>query len=124
MYPTTPDEPLGAHTSATLCDVVAAPPVPESETLGDAVALLAMLIAPLTLPEVVGLKATVKVALWLGVRINPELIPEALNPAPLRPTLEMVMFELPVFCNATVCEAVVLRLTVPNARLEGVTLSV
>ena len=65
LYPTTPDEPLGAHTSATLCDVVAvaAPPVPESETLGDAVALLAMLIAPLTLPEVVGLKATVKVAL-------------------------------------------------------------
>lgn len=63
LYPTTPDEPLGAHTRATLCDVVAAPPVPESETLGDAVALLAMLIAPLTLPEVVGLKATVKVAL-------------------------------------------------------------
>lgn len=49
-------------------------------------------------------------------------MPESLNPAPVAVTDEMVMFELPVFFSETVCEVLALSLTLPNDRVEGLTL--
>jgi hypothetical protein len=85
--------------------------------------LLAIVTVPDTLPAAVGSKETLKLAVWFGVRIKPALAPESLNPVPLTLTLEMVIFELPVFFSDTLCEVVVSRLTLPKDRFEGETLS-
>jgi len=112
---------LDAQLSATLRDVA---PVPDNETAcGEFVALLAMLMPPVADPDVVGLKETVMVALWLGARIKPAFTPELLKPAPVTPTLEIVMLEFPVFCRETFCELLDPTVTLPNDTLEGETLS-
>ena len=61
MYPTTPLEVLAVHVRSTEC-VTACTPVPETEMVGEFVALLAMTTLPVTAPALVGAKVTFNVA--------------------------------------------------------------
>lgn len=92
--------------------------------IGELAALLAMLIpAPLALPADVGAKVTARVADCPGVSTSPFEMPLALNPAPFTVTLEIVMFELPLFITDVGSELVVPSPTLPNDRLGGFALS-
>jgi hypothetical protein len=86
------------------------------------VALLAIVtLAPLTAPADVGAKVTVRVADCPGVSVMPLETPLAENPAPLSVTLEIVMFEFPLFEIDVDRELLVSSLTLPKERLVGLT---
>lgn len=51
------------------------------------------------------------------------MTPDPLNPFPVTPTDEIVMFEFPVFVSVTFCDVLVPTATVPNVRFDGDTLS-
>jgi len=88
------------------------------------VALLAILtLAPLTAPDDVGANVTVKVADCPGVSVVPLASPLALNPAPVVVTLEIVMFEFPLFVSDVVRELVLPVFTFPKERLVGLAAS-
>jgi len=96
-------------------------PVPDSAiVVGELVALLAMdTPAPLTAPAVVGANFTVSVADCPGVSMVPFEIPLALKPAPVTVTLEIVMFELPLFITDVVSELLLPSPTLPKDKLVG-----
>jgi hypothetical protein len=92
--------------------------------VGEFVALLAILtLAPLTAPPEVGANVTVKVAACPGVSIMPLETPLALNPAPLVVTLEIVMFEFPLFVTDVDSELLLPSFTLPKERLVGLAAS-
>jgi hypothetical protein len=82
-----------------------------------------MAMLPVAAPFVFGSNVTLRAAVWLGVRINPEFTPEPLKPAPFKLTAEIVMLDVPVFVSETSCEVFVPTATSPNVRVEGETLS-
>jgi hypothetical protein len=95
-------------------------PVPDSETLvGEFVALLATVTAPVTSPADVGSNVMLSVAVWFGVNTNPAATPLAPNPAPVTPTLEIVTFELPLFVSVTLCAVFVPSFTLPKLKVVG-----
>ncbi len=85
---------------------------------GELVALLAMLMLPLTAPADPGANVTVTVTDWFGVRISFAVTPLALKPAPVTPTLEIVTLEFPLFVNATLSALLLPTFTLPKLRLE------
>jgi len=86
--------------------------------------LLVTVALPFTAPGEPGSNDTVKVAVWLGVSVNPDCTPETLKPVPAAPTLEIVTFEFPVFVSVTFCEALVPSFTLPKLTLELLALNV
>ena len=116
----TPVDALASHVSVTECDD-AETPVPVSDTfVGEPVALLAIDTLPFTVPAVAGVNVTVRTAVWFGVRIKPEVTPLALNPAPVKVTLEIVTFEFPLFFRVVVSALLLPVFTLPKGKLVGV----
>jgi hypothetical protein len=111
---------LAFQLSATVCGEIETP-VPDTDTLvGEPVALLAIATFPFTAPAVVGANVTVRTAVWFGVSIKPAVTPLDVNPAPVVVTLEMVMFEFPLFFRVVVSALLLPVFTLPNGKLAGV----
>jgi hypothetical protein len=88
------------------------------------VALLAMVtFAPLTAPAVVGAKVTLRVTDCPGVSVMPPDTPLALKPVPFVVTLEIKMFEFPLFVTDVDSELLLPSLTLPKERLVGLAAS-
>src|SRR5271170_3501047 len=94
------------------------------EIVGADVALLATITVPLALPAAVGVKSTLSVADWPGVRTRPELTPPAVNAALEELTPETVMFEFPVLVSVTLSDSLLPVLTLPKLKLVGLAPSV
>ncbi len=105
---------------------VALAPVPLNAIVyvGFVAALLLIVTLPVTLPEVGGPNATVKLDVFPAANVSGNDIPLSLNPVPLTVALEIVTLVLPVFFNCTVCEFVVPSATVPKLTLDGVVATV
>ena len=84
---------------------------------GELVALLVIVIFPLTLPVTCGAKTAFNWALWPAAMVAPATPPVALNPAPLTLTCETVKLELPVFFTVTVCVVVPPTTSFPKFKL-------
>lgn len=97
--------------------------MPVKGTVKTAVPLLEREKLPESAPEVVGLKTMVAVTLCPAPRVNGVVNP-VLNPTPVTESCVMLADALPVFVILTVCDVVVLRAALPNARLAGVAVSV
>jgi hypothetical protein len=80
---------------------VALAPVPLNAIVyvGFVAALLLIVTLPVTLPEVVGPNATVKLEVCAAASVSGNDIPLSLNPVPLTVALEIVTLVLPVFFN-------------------------
>jgi hypothetical protein len=90
----------------------------------ESVALLLIVMVPVTLPVTVGPNATVKFKVFAGASVKGVEIPLNLNPVPLTVALEIVKLAAPVFFSCTVCEFVVPSATLPKPMLDGVVVSV
>ena len=78
-------------------------PVPESDTVaGELVALLAIEMLPVTLPDEVGAKMALKAVLCPAVRVRGNDSPLILKPAPLTVACEIVTLPVPVLVRVTV----------------------
>jgi hypothetical protein len=92
--------------------------VPERAiVVGEPVALLVTVTAPVALPATGGLKITLKVSCCVGVRVAGALAPLRLNPVPEAAMLETVTLTFPVLVTVSVCVAEVPVLTIPKLRL-------
>ena len=76
--------------------------------------------APLTAPEVAGLKTTLKAMLPPAATELPVAMPVTLNPVPVRPTFEKVSAAFPGFWSMIGCEFGLPSETIPKLTLEGV----
>jgi hypothetical protein len=95
-------------------------PLPLREIVaGELLALLATETLPLALPEAVGAKVTLSVAVCPGVSVVFALTPLALYPVPLVLTPEIVTFEFPVFVRATLKTLLLPTFTFAKSRLVG-----
>jgi len=102
---------------------VAARPVPlRAIAVGEPGALLVSEMLPEALPEEVGAKTALNVALLPAETVWGEK-PVILNPAPVALPCEIVRFALPVFFRVIVCELLLPVTTLPKATLDGVTVS-
>jgi hypothetical protein len=90
----------------------------------ESVALLLIVMVPVTLPVAVGANATVKFKVFAGASVNGVEIPLNLNPVPLTVALEIVRLAAPVFFSCTVCEFVVPSGTLPKLMLDGVVVNI
>jgi hypothetical protein len=90
----------------------------------ESVALLLIVMVPVTLPVTVGPNATAKFKVFAGASVNGVEIPLNLNPVPLTVALEIVKLAAPVFFSCTVCEFVVPSATLPKLMLDGVVVNV
>ena len=82
--------------------VPGAKPVPEIEiVLGELEALLTMLTLPLALPEAVGAKINVRVAVWPLANVAGTERPLMLKPAPVTVASEIVTLLAPVLLSVT-----------------------
>jgi len=93
--------------------------VPDTAIVGGVVALQLTVTVPLALPLEVGANVIFSVAVCVGVKVVPDATPLALNSAPDTVTLEMVMFELPVFVRITLLLLLLPTATVPKFQLVG-----
>src|SRR5215472_19105327 len=64
-------------------------------------ALEVMVTEPVALPAAVGVKVTLKVALWPAVSVRGAVMPLMVKPAPLIATWEMVTLEPPVLVTVS-----------------------
>ena len=79
---------------------VALPPVPlRAMVYAGFEALLLIVTLPVTLPDAVGLNATVKLFVCEAANVRGTVMPLILNPVPLTPALEIVKLLPPVFFN-------------------------
>jgi hypothetical protein len=90
---------------------------------GDPAALLTMARVPDAAEAAVGEYCTVKVTLCDGDSVTADP-PDKEKLAPVKASLEIATFELPVFVRVTLREAVLPTLTFPKLTLEGFTVSV
>ena len=74
-------EVLGVQFSVAECETVCAP-VPDTAMVGELLALLTTLTAPLKLPDVVGSKITPNVVLCPAAKVNGGVKPLTLKPVP------------------------------------------
>jgi hypothetical protein len=86
--------------------------------------LLFRISEPVAAPAVVGSNCTVSVAVWLGFKVNGNVAPETLNPAPLMVAALTVTADVPVELKVTVWVTGVLRDTPPKPMLVTLTPSV
>jgi hypothetical protein len=102
---------------------VAARPVPlRAIAVGEPRAFVLSEMPPETLPEEVGAKTTLNVALLPAEIVCGEK-PGMVNPAPVTPPCEIVRLALPAFFSVTVCELPLPTVTLPKLTLDGVTVS-
>jgi len=112
---------LGGDKFAVGCST----PVPDSAML--LVRLLASLTidrVPVTLPPTGGANSTLKVALWWAFRVRGSTSPLMLRPAPVTVACETVMLQVPRFVRVTRRARLVPTVTLPNLRLELITIPV
>src|SRR2546430_10227947 len=84
------------------------------------VALSVMVICPVKVPVVVGVKATLTVQPADAASDVPQVLPGWANPVPVVAILVMLNDALPVFVRVTVCAALVVLIAwLPNATLVG-----
>src|SRR2546426_1178129 len=101
--------------------VPATVPVPlRAIVVGESVALLTTVTLPVKLPEVAGLKITLKVVLCPAPKVSGGVRPMVVNPTPEALIWEMVTLELLMLVRVIVCERVLLTVTLPNRRVVGV----
>lgn len=111
---------LAFQESTTVCRACDTP-IPETAiAAGDPLALLTMASVPDVAPAAVGEYCTVKLMLCDGDSVTGDP-PDKDKFAPVKASLEIATFELPVFVIVTVREAVLPTLTFPKLTLEGFT---
>lgn len=103
-----------------MCCTGAAPVPLTGMDAGEPVALLVMEMLLLAAPLVAGANCTVNVVLWEGDRVTAEP-PVSENVAPLKFTLEIATFALPVLATVTLRDAVLPTVTFPKLTFEGLT---
>jgi hypothetical protein len=91
--------------------------------VGEFVALLRTVTAPVTLPAAAGVNEIFNTIDWVGVRTVPGAIPLAANPAPVTVTPEIVTFEFPLFTSVELSELLMPMVTFPKLKLVGLALS-
>lgn len=82
-----------------------------------------MATLPFTRPDAAGRNVTVRTAAWPGPSIMPEVRPLPLNPAPVKVTLEIDIFEFPLLVSVVVSKPLPPTVTLPNGKLAGIALS-
>ncbi len=113
---------LGVQLRDTECLTAAAIPVPVSATLpGEFVALLATVMLPVSLPATTGANCAVTVTDWPGVSVTEDVEEVMLKPVPDAVTEEMRTLEVPVFVNVALSWLVLPSVTLPKAKLAGLT---
>jgi hypothetical protein len=140
LKPPLPAAPLSVTVQASLPDPVidallqesalsnpdTAVPVPVRPTT--AVPLLEevlwMVSAPVTAPAAVGSNFTLRVTDWVGFKVTGKVAPDIVNPVPLNAAELMVTGAVPVEVNVTGNVDAVFTVTLPNARLAGLTVKV
>ncbi len=104
------------HVKLAECEAGSAP-VPERPIVTGPLALLTTLALPVTLPELVGAKATLNVAVCPDPNVTAS--PLVVNPAGTL-IAEMLTLELPVLVSVTVCGLLLLpRRTLPKLSEAG-----
>ena len=101
---------------------VAVTPVPDNETVRDAVlpdAVKLIDAEPVTAPVVVGLKATLNVELFPALICAPSARPDILNPVPETASDETETVAVPRFVTVNVCELLLPTGTLPKLALVG-----
>jgi hypothetical protein len=110
-------------TVTELTVAVAVALVPCSGTMtGLALAVVMIVSAPLTLPDVAGSNITVRFWLWPGERLKGGLTPDMLKPVPAMLTWLTFKLAVPEFVVAMLCDAVVPTVLLSET-LPGVTVS-
>jgi len=71
----------------------------------------------------VGVKETLKFALWPGARLHGNAARLTLNPVPLAEICWTVTFDVPVFVSASSCVTLFPGAAVPKLTLEGLALN-
>jgi hypothetical protein len=101
-------------------DFKLASPVPLRVTVVEAPVeeLLAIAIWPVAVPEVVGSNWMLSVAVWPGLRVSGNVIPDEVKPAPEIAAEVTLTGPVPVDVNVSDCETVVFRATLPKFALE------
>jgi hypothetical protein len=121
LYPTTPDEVLAAHSSATVSADVA-DPVPVTGTVTVASdALLLTVIVPAMLPAAFGEKSATSTADCPAASVVLLPTPVALKPVPLMVAVEIVKLEFPPLVSVTCRVADPFTFTLPKVTLDGFT---
>src|SRR5580692_7565390 len=83
-----------------------------------------MVNCPVTAPAAVGSIFTLSVADWVGFRVTGNVAPDIVNPVPVNVAELMVTGAVPVEVNVTGSVDAVFTVTLPNARLAGLMVSV
>ena len=105
------------------CAIVCTPDPDRAITVGELLALLITFALPVTLPELVGVKTTLKVVVCPVARSNGGVKPLELKPAPETLIWEMVTLELPVLLSVTVCVPLLPRFRFPKSKLVELAVS-
>ncbi len=93
-------------------------PVPVSKIeVGEFVALLTMLMLPVTAPTDGGANLTVRIKVWPAVRVTVPEHPLKEKPAPVIAACEMVTLPVPLFVSVIVWDAVLPTKALPKVRL-------
>lgn len=103
LYPTTVLDVLAVQLSATECCTWATPVPVSAMLIGVLLAVLATTTLPVTVLPLVGVKVTVNVAVLPEVTTCPAVTPDAMNPAPVSVTADMVTLEFPLLVRITFC---------------------
>src|SRR5580698_1376663 len=83
--------------------------------------LLVRVMAPVSVPAVVGSKVTSRVAVWPACRVSGKETPDTVNPVPVRLAALMVTGAVPLAVRIADCVAGALTSTVPKLMLELLT---
>ena len=106
------------------CTVAAAAVALKSTIVGEPTALLVTVILPVTLPAAVGLYAAVRVALVPAAKVTGVVTPEIAMVETEGVMLEIVTFEVPMFCKRIVWVVSLPITTFPKLKDAGVAASV
>jgi hypothetical protein len=90
---------------------------------GDPALLLATEMLPDALPAAVGAKAAVSVAADPALMLTGNVIPLALNPAPVAAALDIVSVAFPEFVSVIFCVPLLPMFTFPKLTLVGLMVS-
>jgi hypothetical protein len=86
--------------------------------------LLVRVSCPVAGPAAVGANFTVSVAVLLGFKVSGKVTPETVKPLPVTLAALTVTAVVPVEESVRVCDEALFTLTLPNDRLDELTLSV
>jgi hypothetical protein len=120
--PLPPTVTLPKFTLAGEAESCSVTPVPLRATvLGEPVALLVMVMAPVALPVVAGAKVAVKGEDWPAANVSGRVSPLRLKPVPVAEAAVTVTLAVPVFVRVTVCGLLLPTVTLPKFTLAGET---